>query len=215
MIKTTTACAVSLLCFTSFASAQVTIEYFDSGNALPPVTGGTPTSTESVSLFETTTNRADNYGSRLTSFFIPAFTANYTFGMASDDDGQVFLSTDADPANAVQIISNGGWSSVRNYTTHEGGAGVAGNFSTPISLVGGQAYFIEGLHAEGGGGDNYALTATADLTNDPILAGRAPLGDPSMDATIGTLSNVPEPATATVAALGLAGLMLRRRARKA
>jgi len=218
MTKPTIVLTAAVLGFTSVASAQneVLLEYFDTGNAQPPLFGGTPTSTATNSLFETATNRSDNYGSRTTSFFIPALTANYTFAAAADDDMKFFLSTNADPANAVQIISNDGWSASRNYTTHDGGAGgVAANFSAPISLVAGQTYFIGGTQQDGGGGDNYAVTATTDPVNDPIFNGRAPLGDPSLAATIGTLSSVPEPATATFAALALGGLLLGRRSRKA
>jgi hypothetical protein len=88
----------------------------------------------------------DNYGGRMSGWIVPAETADYNFFIRSDDNSQLSLSTDADPANAVIIASE---------------ATCCGPFEEPgmpetsaaISLMAGQPYYIEALWKEGGGGD--------------------------------------------------------------
>ena len=112
---------------------------------------GSPNGSEYVTSFEGPTDWNDNYGSRLSGWLYPPATGDYTFWIATDDNGELRLSTDADPANAVSI------STVSAYTS-------AGDFddgdvtpSGPIPLVAGQNYYIEALMKEGGGGDNIAV----------------------------------------------------------
>ena len=61
------------------------------------------------------------------------------------------MSTDADPANVLQITQESQWRGVRNYGDED-------EFnSAPIFLEKGKAYFIECFAKEGGGGDNMAV----------------------------------------------------------
>jgi hypothetical protein len=90
----------------------------------------------------------DNYGGRLSGWFVPPEDAQYEFFIRSDDNSQLSLSTDADPANAVVIASESGCCG----PFEEPNIG-APETSVPISLVAGQAYYIEALWKEGGGGD--------------------------------------------------------------
>ena len=50
-------------------------------------------------------NVRDNYGWHVSGFIHPPETGEYIFAVATDDNSQLWLSTDADPANAVQILS--------------------------------------------------------------------------------------------------------------
>jgi hypothetical protein len=88
----------------------------------------------------------DNYGGRLSGWFIAPETADYEFFIRSDDNSQLSLSTDADPANAVVIASEAGCCG----PFEEPGAPET---STPRSLVAGNSYYIEAIWKEGGGGD--------------------------------------------------------------
>lgn len=150
-------------------------------------------------------------GDDYTGYFIPAQTGLYTFAMASDDAGSVRLSTDSSPANLATIISQqNDWTGFRQYNSESNGS-AANNFSAPIPLVAGQAYYIEAVSAQGGGGMNYSVAAAFNSTVIPD--GTPGLGDPSQNG-IGTLSTtIPEPATVGLALLGMGGLVLRRRAR--
>jgi hypothetical protein len=168
-------------------------------------------------------NAMDNYGARLSGYFTPDETGLYDFYMASDDQGELYLSTDADPANKVLIASEPEWNANNQYaTTDRRNPAAPENRSTTlfpngIVLEAGKSYYIEGLMKEGGGGDN--LSFTAALRVDPLTPApipTAPLGSPlcncgAIDLGQLSLSPVPEPGSAALILCGLAGLALRRR----
>ena len=56
-------------------------------------------------VMESPVDWADNYGQRLWGWIKPPETGKYTFWIAGDDAQQLWLSTDANPANAVMIAS--------------------------------------------------------------------------------------------------------------
>ena len=102
-------------------------------------------------IFEAPTNIGSNFGSRFRGYLCAPTTGNYTFWIASDDHSELWLSTDADPANKVRIAYHTGWTSPRQWTKY------ATQQSAPISLVAGQQYYIEALYKEDEGGDNMAV----------------------------------------------------------
>jgi hypothetical protein len=134
-------------------------------------TAGAPTYTAFLHSFQTT-DFSDNYAQRISGFFTPATTGNYNFFVASDDDSDLFLSTDADPANKQKIASEPTWNGARSWTATTRRATPPENRSdstfapTGIHLVGGTKYYIEGVHHEGGGGDNFGATF-APVGTDP------------------------------------------------
>ena len=93
----------------------------------------------------------DYFGQRIRAWIIPPGTGDYTFWAASDDDSQVFLSTDDTEANKVMICSVSGWGNYQDWTGTSGSMG--SNFkSAPITLQAGQRYYVEVLHVDGTGG---------------------------------------------------------------
>ncbi|MHB1306053.1 MAG: PA14 domain-containing protein [Limisphaerales bacterium] len=117
----------------------------------------------------------DNYGVQITGYFYPETTGDYVFRFSADDGAHLYLSTDSDPANRKLIAQEAGWSNPRSYTAVGGGsvleekssATFAGtqwstkdevNGGAKITLTQGQAYYIEALMKEGGGGDNLSVT---------------------------------------------------------
>lgn len=56
-------------------------------------------------VFEAPNDVADHYGQRLAGYLTPPVTGDYTFYLASDDSSELWLSSDADPANKVRIAS--------------------------------------------------------------------------------------------------------------
>jgi hypothetical protein len=112
-------------------------------------------------------NVEDNYGVQLIGFLHPPETADYQFAIASDDNSQLWLSTDENPANRQLIAQETGWQPIRAYQA-------VGDEATSefISLEGGKAYYIEILNKEGGGGDNVAVAWT---TGDAVAAGALPI----------------------------------------
>ena len=81
----------------------------------------------------------------------PPVTGQYTFWIASDDQGELWLSTNTSPNNAVQIATVSQWTLSRQWTKDPE------QKSVTISLQAGQAYYIEALAQEGGGGDHLAI----------------------------------------------------------
>ncbi|MEM9931505.1 MAG: PA14 domain-containing protein, partial [Bacteroidota bacterium] len=111
----------------------------------------TPDSVWAYTIAEGPTNVLDNYGSRLRGYIHAPVSGNYTFWVASDDNSKLFLSTDDTPGNAVEIANVGSWTNSRQWDKF------ASQQSAPVTLVGGQRYYIEAQMKEGGGGDNLAI----------------------------------------------------------
>jgi hypothetical protein len=102
-------------------------------------------------LFEITSNQGDNFGTRARAYVTAPTTGNYTFWIAGDDYCELWLSTDANPANIRRIAQVPGWATARQWTKFPE------QTSAAIALTGGQRYYIETLHKEGTGGDNLAV----------------------------------------------------------
>ncbi|MFO1458442.1 MAG: lamin tail domain-containing protein [Verrucomicrobiota bacterium] len=102
-------------------------------------------------FFETPTDFAEQYGQRVHGYIVPPVTGNYTFWIASDDNGALYLSTDNTPAKQQLICSVPDWTASRQWDKFPD------QQSAPIRLVAGQAYYIRALHKEGNGGDNLAV----------------------------------------------------------
>ena len=110
-----------------------------------------PNSVMDIYNFETISNIGDDYGSRVRGYLCVPETGAYTFWIASDDTGELWLSTNEDPGNKTKIAYVSGWTYPRQwekYTTQR---------SAPINLIAGQRYYVEALLKEGAGGDNLAI----------------------------------------------------------
>ena len=73
--------------------------------------GGTtpPNTTDTLPSFEAPTGWADNYGTRLRGYITAPVTGSYTFWIASDDKSELWLSTNDNPVNKVNIASVPEW----------------------------------------------------------------------------------------------------------
>lgn len=109
-----------------------------------------PDSFELLPSFQSPVNRGQYYGARLRGYLYPPQTGDYTFWVASDNGGQLWLSTDDDPGNKVLIAEVTG----ANYT----GVGQFDKFASQqsalIPLEQGRRYYIEGLLGETTGSDH-------------------------------------------------------------
>ncbi len=125
-------------------------------------------------------NVRDHYGWMIEGYLYPPKTGWYCFYLASDDNGKLFLSTDDNPANKVEIATEPQWNGVRNFKGHDrrpiadASTGRRVNISAPIHLeakvVNGvrvsKPYYIQAMAKEGGGGDNLAVAwLTPDMGN--------------------------------------------------
>lgn len=96
----------------------------------------------------------DNYGTRLRGWIKAPQSGDYHFMVASDDQSEVYLSSDATPANQRRIAG------VASATNDQEWSRDPGQKSEIVKLVQDQIYYIETLHKEGGGGDHLSLAWT-------------------------------------------------------
>ena len=97
-----------------------------------------PSRTERLgSLLEAPSNTDDNYGSRMKGWLIPPVTGEYVFWITSDDQGELWLSSDDHPDNKVFVCFAPLATSAREWTKY------SGQESTLIPLVAGDAYYFE------------------------------------------------------------------------
>lgn len=119
----------------------------------------------------------DNYVNRVSGWWTPTVSGNYVFYVAADDDTDVYLSSDATPANKKLIAQEANWNGTRAWTNDPGNRSSATfldsegqmPWASGIPLTAGNKYYIEAVHHNGGGGDNlgvtYRLTTETEWTN--------------------------------------------------
>jgi hypothetical protein len=121
----------------------------------------------------------DNYGGRISGFFVPPTSGDYQFAIASDDASELFLSTDSDPANKVSLATMPEWTGDRQYIVRDPAGGNERTWTTTVSpmitLTAGNRYYIEALYKEGGGGDHCEVTVRPPGA-PPIVNDQAPIG---------------------------------------
>ena len=124
-----------------------------SGTTLSNIPLGTaPSITDTLPSFEAPTNWADNYGTCVRGYITAPATGSYTFWLVSDDNSELWLSTNNNPVNKVKISwVIPGYTDSRQWNKHSTQKSLA------ITLTQGQQYYVEALHKEGGGGDNLAV----------------------------------------------------------
>jgi len=138
-----------------------------------------PSFSTALPRFEIPPDIANNYGGRLFGLFNPPTTGSYTFYISSDDQSQLFLSTDASPASNVQIAAEPNWNGSRQYVNGSNQASRGNppaNISAPVNLTQGQPVWLELLYKEGDGGDNASATARFP-GGAAIVNGSLPLGE--------------------------------------
>jgi hypothetical protein len=94
---------------------------------------------------------SDYFGDRIRGYVCPPQTGYYVFYIASDDQGELWLSTNDQVTNKRKIAYTNEWTNPGEYTKF------ATQQSAPIYLQAGQRYYIETLHNEGFGGDHLSV----------------------------------------------------------
>lgn len=163
-------------------------------------------------------NYADNYGTQIVGFFYPPSTGNYTFYLCADDNAELYLSTDADPANKKLIARESVWSNPRQYLESGGASDLTMKDSSQyaatawptkdavlggatITLQAGRPYYIEALAKEGGGGDNLSV-AVADPAGQVDSTSPIPGTLLSSDRSNGPTSIATQPLSQTIGERG-------------
>ena len=122
------------------------------GTALSAIPLSTPANLrDELTTFETPTNWANNYGTRIRGYLCPTVSGPYTFWIASDDHSELWLSSDANSNNRRKIAALSGWTAPRDWSKYPS------QQSQSIALTAGHRYYIEALQKDGLGGDNLAV----------------------------------------------------------
>ena len=95
-------------------------------------------------------NLGNNYGCRIRGYVHPPETGEYVFWIASDDHGELWLSTDDTPAKKQKLCG------LNHAVGHRDWGKDASQKSAPVALVAGKRYYIEVLQKQGGGGEHVA-----------------------------------------------------------
>jgi hypothetical protein len=115
----------------------------------------------------------DQYGTLIQGYFHPDKTGWYKFAVSSEDEGQLWLSTDSS-INNKRLIATAKSQKPREY-------GTASSQSDPVHLQRGRAYYIETIHRETTGADSISVSAhhgqtvsqIADFTDSDLpIAGK-------------------------------------------
>jgi Leucine-rich repeat (LRR) protein len=128
-----------------------------------------PTSSSYLTSFEGPTKVGENYASRIRGYLCAPETGNYTFWIASDDYGDLYLSSDDNEANKQLIAWIKGWSNPRQWNKHYS------QKSALVYLEKGKRYYIEALHKQAWVNDNLAVAwrmpSSAASTSPVVIPG--------------------------------------------
>lgn len=107
-----------------------------------------PDETHQSGVASTSSDRGDQYVSRIIGTIVPTQTGEHVFYLCSDDHSELYL-PHFDPVTPIATVDDwvvpGRWSQE------------PAQVSPPIHLVQGREYMIESIHSEGGGGDHHAI----------------------------------------------------------
>ncbi len=116
-----------------------------------PVNTNAAAKTDLILFFETPADLWDNFGERIRGYICPPVSGDYRFWISGNDDCQLWLSTNDNPANKTLIASVTGSTNVRQWTKFPSQQSVL------ITLQAGTKYYIEALHKEGIESDHLAV----------------------------------------------------------
>lgn len=156
----------------AFQMGVVLYEWWDNvtGTAVADLTKNakfptSPTGSKEITTWEIEKDKKDNYGARVRGFIHPPQTGKYTFWTSSDDNSELWLSTNDKPGNKVRICNVSSWTGSREWTKE------TNQKSAPIELEAGKHYYMESLMKEGTGGDNLAVAWKSESGKQEIIGG--------------------------------------------
>ena len=126
-----------------------------------------------MGVFESPTNIAEDIGTRMRAYFRAPATGCYTFLLATDDDGELWVGGDDDEGEALAptlVATVPGWSGPRQWDRFEE------QTSQPVRMQAGRYYMLDAFAKEQHGGDNLAVGVTLP-DNTPLADGTRCTGE--------------------------------------
>ncbi len=127
------------------------------------------------------------YGQWIRGWIIPPETGNYRFYIASDDQSELWLSTNKTPAAKVKVSSVPEWTNYRQWDAYPS------QKSAAIPLLANTPYYFEVYHAEGNGGDHLSVAwQIKDASNVNTMGTAAPeiIGSSVLSSTGQSLAEI-------------------------
>lgn len=161
-----------------------------------------PDNTDPTNTVPNTAPNRQNYGGRMRGLFIPPFTGNWRFFIRSDDASELWFNPAGPSAEGkVRVAYETGCCNAFQEP------GTATQTSTnAFPLIAGQAYYLEAIYKEGGGGDYCLVAARMDGDSTPatnLTAISFSMGYPNVPAGVsGQALVVQDPTDVTVEAPG-------------
>jgi hypothetical protein len=110
-----------------------------------------PNEYKMLTKFEIPQNQGDNYGTRISGFILPPETGNYTFWLAADDSGELWLGSSKDATTQKRIAFLYEWTLPNEWEKFPS------QKSAKIYLEKGKKYYIAALQKEGGFNDHLSV----------------------------------------------------------
>jgi hypothetical protein len=110
-------------------------------------------------------DHGDSFGSTLRGYVIPPVTGSYRFWIAANESAQLRLSTSASPSSASTIASVS--EAMDPYAWPDSGS----QRSSPVTLIAGQAYYIEARHKDSSGEDHVSVAWSGPDLPKQLLRG--------------------------------------------
>lgn len=155
----------------------------------PKFKGQPPTRSRKVDSAQGSRSWNDSYGSRMRGYVHPPATGDYVFWINTDDNGILYLSTDASPENKKKIAHADG------ATGYDDWEDSAPRKSDPVRLERGRRYYLEAWQKEGGGDDHLRVgwQLPDGKKERPIPGHRLSPFDPEATVRTGVRIVTPEP----------------------
>ncbi len=130
-----------------------------------------PDATETIPSWEIPGNIGENYGLRLSGYVSPPVTGSYLFYLCTDDDSQLYVSSDDSPANQELVAYVEGAYRPREWETIK-----PESISRPLRLTAGTRYWVEMVYKQGSGRENLAVAwrlqgMSSPRNGDPPIPG--------------------------------------------
>jgi len=132
-----------------------------------------PDSTQVLRSFAVEGGRGTEYGTLVRGYLVAPLDGNYTFWIASDDQGSLRLSDSADEGAAREICNVPGWTSEQQFDRY------VHQRSASQWLNAGQVYYIEAVAKQQGGGDHLSVAWSGPGFARQVIGGEylAPYGE--------------------------------------
>ncbi|KAL6074672.1 hypothetical protein QOT17_004067 [Balamuthia mandrillaris] len=187
---------VTVVCMPAGQAKKGLLERRWNGQTPDSIPSGTPTYTGYLEGFPTPEWAGEDYTRVVSGYITAPVSGEYVFYLAGDDEAWLYLSSDSDPANKVQVTHLPSWTGPGEWRMDRPGY---------ATLKEGHIYYIEARQIEVYGADHLAVgwvlssRLASHVAATPVALPLADLAFPSQEAGISSVEVAPERGAPTLA----------------